>query len=277
MSSESKVRRRDFLLSAITGKAAQTSNQYSKLGAKVVIYPGHFIRQEVLLREKLILEDKSMDIDDRMNHADTLIVTIGQPYGRGRSGKSAAWNMAHNAWEDAMAWWKDYVLQRRWYKHEIMVRVRDWVEVPEVEYLDDGTTMLKTKQVPTVRLVHQETWAARKSLDEEMRKAANRPPEWKTIEYVGLEQSMDRRMVDMMDKVGFDSATAEEAINVAGEELLTIAMIALNLAWGDEDTPQQTAEIFMQPSQQGQWGHEVEPASKINRPEGGGRTGVHQT
>jgi hypothetical protein len=282
MSSSEQKGWRDSLADLVRGKGPQQQSQYARLGAKAVIPPFFSIRQEILLRQKFVINDRSLDIADRVDEADTLLSVIGLPFSRGANGGNPGWTFGWNSYQDYAPGWQRRVARRLWYRTERLAKVRDWVETPEYDEQSDGTVLITTKQVPIVRMVREDTWAQRQALDATMVESKKGDPQWKDKDYKGIEfinwvQQKDTTMLDLLDELGYDTTVKERALLIEGEELIAAIMDVLNLAWLDKDTPSASGDVFfMTQGQQQQQRYGIEGTAGIGKPPAQGRTGVHQ-
>jgi hypothetical protein len=275
MSEEQKVGRLQFLQSAITGKGPQIQNQYARLNIKAVIPPFFTMRMEILLREKIILNDDNMDIADRVQHADDLLTVIGQSFGHGGEKHGGAWTTGYNYFQDYLPGWRKRIGRRSWYRVERLARVRDWIEIPEPVEQEDGTTLVKMRRVPVVRQIHEETWAAREMLDKQLRDSEQKEKDWKSIEFLGWVQQKDERILQILDQQGYDISLKEQALLIEGTKLITRAMKVLNLNWRDIDMPNSSGDVFLIGANQGQQGRTMEyPSQSVQG--SSAQTGVHK-
>jgi hypothetical protein len=241
--------------------------QYGKQGLKVLIFPGFFIRQEVLLRQRMVLENRLLDMVDRVHEADTLLYTVGLPWARGGDPSSAAWNVSWENWRGMLNLFDDHASQRAWYREETLLEIEESIPTVEQGVAEDGTTKIETSYVRAQRTVRQDTLDALRVVDAHMLQSKDKPKGWEPTRFIKktvipVDPSIER----LKRLVGYDPVAAEESIRLWGNEMLMWSGVVLNRSIRKEDVPSQTGDIIhmgappmMQTNQRGPAGQSIPP------------------
>lgn len=278
MSESQRLGRLDYLRSAISGKGPQLMEQYGKNSLKVLLFPGHFIRQEIILRQRMVLENRLLDPVDRVHEADTMLWVGGLPYGRGGERDSSAWSVSWDNWRGALSLFDDLASQRSWYKSEVLLEIEETVPMMDASVQDDGTSKVVTKMQPIVRTVRQDTFDALRVVDAHLLASPTKQEGWEPMKLLKrTEQKPDPEIEELKAMTGYDPLTAERGIQNLSQDMLKWASMTLNRSFRDKDTPSQTGDIFLTTTQQNQQPRfSIDPTSTIGKPPAKGRTGVHQ-
>lgn len=262
---------------ALLGKEQKYSDQLHDLGFHSVISPFFSWRTEVLLHGTSIVDDRLLDIADRVDQAALLTTSVGLPFGRAASGGNPAFMQAYSAMRDKLSDpWAGDLAMRSWYREERLAKVRDYFETPEVDP-DDGKVVVK--QVEHSRYLHEDTFAMRKKLDEEI--AAERPKGWKQIEFVDwVRRPIAPGALELFKQLGLSEEATESRLQLEGEELIAEIMgFTLPLAWHDRDTPYMSGNVIFlsKEGQQQSSSSTITPTGGLRRPKGGGQPGMQTT
>jgi hypothetical protein len=276
MSESKRLGRWEYFRSAVTGKGPDLMDQYGKQGLKIILFPGFFIRQEILLRQRMVLENRLLDMVDRVHEGDTLLFAAGLPYARGGERDSSAWSVSWEHWREEMFCFDDHASQRSWYKTETLLEIEEAVPSSEVKTQDDGTSRVEVKMVPVTRQVRQDTFDALRVVDAHLLEAKERPEGWAPTKLLGRTEVKPAEGIEQLKKAtGYDPVAAEESIRIYGNEMLMWASVVLNRSFRDKDTPSQTGDIIYMNQQQGDRGRTFEyPGQSVPRTPA--ETGVHK-
>jgi hypothetical protein len=260
---------------ALLGSEQKYTDQLHDLGFHSVISPFFSWRTEVLLHGTSVVDDRLLDIADRVDQAALLTTSIGLPFARAASGGNAAFLQAYSAMRDKLSDpWTGDIGMRSWYRSERLAKVRDYFETPEV---DQETGKVLVKQVEHIRYLHEDTLALRQKLDEKQLEEKTRPEGWKKIEFVQwVEKPMQEGASELFKQLGFSEEATESRLRLEGEELVAEIMgFTLPLAWHDRDTPYMSGNvIFLSNQNQDQRTRMEYPGQTV--PETSASLGVHK-
>ena len=247
--------------------------QYGKNSLKVLLFPGFFTRQEIILRQRMVLENRLLDPVDKVHEADTMLWVGGLPYGRGGERDSSAWSVSWDNWRGALSLFDDLASQRSWYKSEVLLEIEETVPIMDASVQDDGTSKVVTKMQPITRTVRQDTFDALRVVDAHLLASPTKQEGWEPMKLLKrTEQKPDPEIEELKAMTGYDPLTAERGIQNLSQDMLKWASMTLNRSFRDKDTPSQTGDIFLTTTQQaGRPGIEY-PA--VTRPAESTRSGV---
>lgn len=258
------------LANAIVGKQAQYGDQLHDLGFHSVISPFFSMRWLTLLQGMAVVDDSEADIADRVDQAAVLLTAVGLPFARAASGGNVAFLRAYSAMRDKMSEpWKGDIGTRKWYRDERMAKVIDYIETAEPEPVKDGESKVVFRQTPKPRYLHEDTFAMRVTLDEQLKK--DRPKDWKPIEF---KEWVQRPALpgarEMFASLGMDEEMWEQSLVIEGEEFISeMVGYTLPLAWHDRDTPYMSGNVIFLSSQgTGESSKTIVPTSNLRRPQG---------